>query len=88
MGRAVAFPAGDYLTGTLHLRDNVTLQLEAGATVWGSTEQADYDVGHLVCAKDAQNVSILGPGRIDGQGEAFWVREGDRWRKGPCDREG
>ncbi len=80
VGGAVLVPAGDYLTGALHLRDCVTLQLEAGATLWGSTDRADYDVPHLIYAKDARNVSIVGPGAVDGQGEAFWVREGDRWR--------
>jgi len=79
-GGAVALPAGDYVSGTLHLRDCVTLWLQAGATLWGSTERSDYDVPHLIYAKDARDISILGPGRIDGQGEAFWVRQGDRWR--------
>lgn len=93
-GGTVVVSSGDYLTGTIRLRDHVTLQLEAGATLWGSTDRADYDdVPHLaeairgssavlIYAKGAQNVSILGPGCIDGQGEAFWVRKGDWWHQG------
>jgi len=81
-GGTVVCPAGDYLTGTLHLKDHVTLYLESGATLWGSTDQSDYDVPHLIYAKNARNFAILGPGAIDGQGEAFWVRDGARWRVG------
>ena len=36
-GGTVVVPSGDYLTGTIRLKDHVTLQLEAGATLWGST---------------------------------------------------
>ena len=81
-GGTVVLPAGDYLTGTLHLRDRVTLQLEAGATIRGSTDREAYDVPNLICAEGVEDVAIVGRGRIDGQGEAFWVREGDRWRPG------
>ncbi len=71
-GGTVVVPSGDYLTGTIRLKDHVTLQLEAGATLWGSTDRTDYDdVPHLaeairgssavlIYAKGAQNVSILG----------------------------
>ena len=79
-GGTIILPAGDYRTGTLHLRDCVTLCLEAGATVWGSTDRSDYDVPHLIYAKGVRDVSVLGSGRIDGQGEAFWVQEGERLR--------
>ncbi len=81
-GGVVYFPPGDYLTGTIHLRDNVTLYLEAGATIWGSKNREDYTHGCLIYAEDAVNTGIRGRGTIDGNGESFWKRENNRWRLG------
>ena len=41
-GGEVLAPAGDYLTGALAIRSNVTLHLEEGATLHGSPDMADY----------------------------------------------
>ena len=41
-GAAVVFPPGRYLTGTLVLRSGLTLHLEKGAVLLGSTEPRDY----------------------------------------------
>jgi hypothetical protein len=80
-GGKVIFPAGKYLSGTIVLKDNVTLQLNKDALLLGSTNVADYqnldpfmdglgvDVGWaLVVAVDAKNIGIEGDGAIDGQG--------------------
>lgn len=81
-------PPGTYLSGTVVLKSNVTLYLEAGATLLGSKNLADYtpqpgppakgdaNQKHLIFAGDAENVGLAGPGRIDGQGPAFWVPSG------------
>ncbi len=71
-GGRVYLPPGTYLSGTVILKSNVTLYLEPGATLLGSTDLDDYDPRHLVYARGARNVGIAGRGRIDGQGEAFW----------------
>src|SRR5262249_34488686 len=41
-GGTVYFPAGTYLSGTLHLKSHVTLWIDSGATVLGSNNLADY----------------------------------------------
>ena len=41
-GGRVVFPAGNYKTGTLILKNNVCLHLELGATLYGSTDLKDY----------------------------------------------
>ena len=41
-GGEVIFPAGDYILGTIYLKDNVTLHLQKGATILGSTNLDDY----------------------------------------------
>ena len=71
-GGVVYFPPGDYLTGTVELRDNVTLYLEAGATIWGSKSRKDYTQGCLIYAEGAANAAIRGRGAIDGNGKSFW----------------
>ncbi len=88
-GGGVAYvPPGVYRCGTVILQSNVTLYLEAGATILGSTDISDYapqpgpqpeadnNERHLIFARDAENVGLAGPGRIDGQGPAFWVPSG------------
>ena len=88
---------GTYLSGTVVLQSNVTLYLEAGATLLGSTNRDDYspqtgpslmgDAGqkHLIFARDAENVGLAGPGRVDGQGQAFWE---SRKREQPAAADG
>lgn len=76
-GGTVYVPPGIYLTGTLQLRSNVCLYLEAGAVVKGSSSVGDYllngrRVG-LFFTQDAENVSISGHGTIDGNGDAYMV---------------
>ena len=42
-GGTVYFPAGTYLTGSIHLRSNVGLQFETGAVILASEDPAAYD---------------------------------------------
>src|ERR1700712_1176319 len=41
-GGEVLFPAGNYLTGAIALRSNITLHLEKGAVITGSADLKDY----------------------------------------------
>ena len=41
-GGKVIIPQGEFVTGTLFLKSNVTLRLERGAHLLGSTNLADY----------------------------------------------
>ncbi len=88
-GGGVAYmPPGTYHSGTVVLKSNVTLYLEAGAKLLGSKRVEDYTLHegppakgdanqkHLIFARDAENVGVAGPGCIDGQGPAFWVPSG------------
>ncbi|TDH20075.1 glycoside hydrolase family 28 protein [Segetibacter sp. 3557_3] len=83
-GGKVYFPAGRFLSGTIELKDNVTLHFRKGAVLLGSIDLKDYrnldpfteglgiDVGWaLVVAVDANNIGLEGEGRIDGQGAAL-----------------
>ncbi len=100
-GGTLSFPAGTYLTGTIHLRSHVTLRLEAGATILGSTEIADYPevappipadrmeyARHALIRADGQtDVAIVGEGRIYGQGSHPNFTKKDLKARGWSDRD-
>jgi polygalacturonase len=78
-GGEVLVPAGDYLTGALALHTNVVLRVEEGATLNGSPDMADYPLAQVrwegrwikgyigfISATDAENIGIVGPGKIVG----------------------
>ena len=74
-GGTVVVPPGDFVTGTLFLRSNIHIVLESGAVLRGSPHLKDYEASGrrlgLIYAQDAENVTISGPGRIDGNCGAF-----------------
>ena len=79
-GGVVHFPPGNYLCGAVSLKSRVTLSLEAGAILLGSTNEADYKSvakSALITGDDLDDVAIIGRGTIDGQGAAF-PRQGFR----------
>ncbi len=85
-------PAGIYETGTLNLRSYVTLHLENGAVLKGSSRLEDYPkvggsftdaVGQqrnrcLIYAADTTGTAITGQGCIDGNGGAFGYDQDER----------
>ena len=82
----VFFPPGSYLTGTINLRSNVTLHIEAGATLLASPDVEDYPLlpnpyepesrrgSALVYGEGLENVTLTGRGAVDGQGMLWWQR--------------
>src|SRR5258706_7750470 len=42
-GGTVTIPAGRYLSGTIHLKSNITLQISPGAMVAFSPDNSDFD---------------------------------------------
>ena len=72
-GGTVYVPPGEYTTGTLVLKDNVTLWLEAGAVFYLSQDKADFPSERaFVFADGARNIAIRGRGRFDGQARYEW----------------
>lgn len=85
-GGTIYFAPGKYLTGAIELKSNITLHLEAGATLLFSDDFDDYlpfvesrwegvdviNFSPLIYAKDAENITIKGRGTIDGQGKKWW----------------
>ena len=78
-GGCLVFTEGVYKTGTIVLKSNVTLKLEKGAVISGSTDPYDYyaleapkgwdsSALGLILADHAENIRIIGEGTIDGNG--------------------
>ena len=90
-GGKVLLQGGQFLSGTIRLKSNVTLYVEAGATLLGSTDITDYPdntpkitylyrarfTKSLIYAEAAENIGIAGRGLIDGQGKHFPAKRGD-----------
>ncbi|GAB4012695.1 glycoside hydrolase family 28 protein [Spirosoma migulaei] len=83
-GGKVYLHNGTFLSGTIYLKSNVTLYLDAGTTLLGSPKVADfpdqtsdyptYDEHPLtskalIYAENCRNISIEGRGTIDGRGD-------------------
>lgn len=88
-GGLVCFPPGEYLSGTLYLKSNGGLYLEAGAVLKASPCKEDYNAddfctqnrvfssenvsgAHFITAVEQENITLCGPGRIDGNRQAFY----------------
>jgi hypothetical protein len=86
-GGTVLVPAGVFVIGTVELKSNVTLRIAAQGKLLGSADGKQYhaadgiplrgdatlgdgNVG-LIFAVGAENVTVEGPGTIDGQGAQF-----------------
>src|SRR5258708_28180012 len=70
-GGRLVFDVGRYLTGSIHLKTNVTIHLLEGAVLLGVLNPLDYDrevFTALILCHDQQNIGITGKGVIDGQG--------------------
>jgi pectate lyase len=89
-GGKVYVPEGVFLSGTIILKSNVTLQLSPKAKLLGSPDINDYKTmtwghhkdrtpWHLVMAKDAENITICGQGTIDGNGPEYWKEREHEW---------
>ena len=72
-GRVVLTP-GRWLCGTIYLKDDVTLHLEAGATLLGSLNAWDYIKDPrpgwtaFIYAIDVKNIGLTGQGTVDCRG--------------------
>ncbi len=84
-GGTVFVPAGTYLIGSLSLRSNVNLSLDAGAVLLASQDPEHYTVtsnrwegveqltySPIFAGVGLHDISITGKGTVDGQGETWW----------------
>lgn len=85
-GGKVYLHNGQFISGTIILKSNVTLYVEGGAILRASNDLDDFPImlskypsytgdfvtnKMLIYAEDAENISICGRGTIDGRGDDF-----------------
>jgi Glycosyl hydrolases family 28 len=71
-GGIVFFPPGTYLSSSIHLKNQVTLHMEKGATLLGSPQRTGYQKANyhaLILADEQAEIGIRGQGTIDGNGK-------------------
>lgn len=85
-GGTIYFPAGEYLTGPIHFKSNITIYIDAGAILKFSQDFDDYlpmvksrwegtvsmNFSPLLYGSQVENIAIRGRGTLDGQGQAWW----------------
>ncbi len=77
-GGVVYLPPGEYTSGTLVLRSHVRFHLEAGATLYASTNPDDFNAkpveskAALLFGENLENVTIEGRGTVNGQSKYAW----------------
>jgi unsaturated rhamnogalacturonyl hydrolase len=93
-GGRVVVPAGEFLTGPIHLTSNVELHLDRGATLKFNTDPRAYlpavftrfegmecyNYSPLIYAYEQENVALTGEGQLDGQADDhnWWVWKGKK----------
>jgi len=98
-GGVIYFPPGIYHSGTIYLKDNITIHLEAGATLFSSIDKEDFIFAKapeniplkptrcgFIYGKGVSNVTITGRGNIVGRDKYFWTPKGkmeESWKSTP-----
>ena len=88
-GGTIYFPAGEYVTGNINLKSNMTLYLDAGAVILASEIRDDYIIlddsvipgwegvsrAGIITAFHEKNIAVMGRGKIDGRGYNWWHKD-------------
>jgi len=67
-GGTVNVSPGEYTVGTIQLKDNITLNIEVGATLFLSQLKEDYRQSSraMIFAQNAKNIAVTGKGTLNG----------------------
>lgn len=84
-GGIVTFPAGEYLTGAVFLKNGVNLRIDKNVTLLGSQNLDDYPdmptrvagiemvwPAALINVLNVKNAAVTGKGTVHAQGKPFW----------------
>ena len=84
-GGIVTFNPGQYLTGSIFVKEGVNLRIDKGVTILGSQDISDYPEidtraagielkwpAALINVIDRENAAITGDGLVNARGKPFW----------------
>jgi len=90
-GGHVVVPSGTYVSGAIHLRGNVDLHLNAGATIKFSGDASKFPTvltryegiecmnrSPMIYAINQTNIAVTGSGTLDAGGTSSWNKGSDR----------
>lgn len=94
-GGRVFVPAGRWLTGPIHLQSNIELHLAQDAELVFSDRFEDYlpvvlvrvggvelyNYSPFIYARDCTNVALTGPGKLNGNSQAWWAWKSKETRR-------
>lgn len=70
-GGIIVVDGGNYTCGTIYLKSNVVLYIEQNSSIVASHISDDYTENALIYADCCENIGIIGPGKICGEGNFF-----------------
>ena len=73
-GGIVVVSGGNYTCGTIYLQSNVTLCIENNSSIIASHNVEDFTENALIYADSSENIEIIGPGKICGEGNYFSLK--------------
>lgn len=70
-GGIVVVDGGKYTCGTIYLKSNVVLYIADGSSILASHNTEDFTENALIYADNCENIGVVGPGKICGEGNFF-----------------
>ncbi len=73
-GGIVVVDNGNYTSGTVYLKSNVVLYIEKDSSIIASHNTENFTENALIYADSCENIGIVGPGKICGEGNFFSLK--------------
>ncbi len=73
-GGIVVVDGGAYSTGTIYLKSNVVLYIAKDSSIIASHDTSNFTENALIYADTCENIGIIGPGKIFGEGNFFSLK--------------
>ena len=73
-GGLVVVDGGAYSTGTIYLKSNVVLYIAKDSSIIASHDTSNFTGNALIYADTCENIGIIGPGKICGEGNFFSLK--------------
>ena len=70
-GGIVVVDGGNYTSGTIYLKSNVVFYIAKDSSIVASHNTDDYTDNALIYADNCENIGVVGPGKICGEGNFF-----------------
>lgn len=70
-GGTVLVDGGNYTTGSVNMKSNVTLKIALNSALVASRNGKDMNLGCVIYANGCNNIKITGPGKVCGEGNYY-----------------